>query len=91
MMLYRLAEFNKLAHNRDNHFKNFGFLMYRNDKWTLLSAYDLTCSSGFGGEQSTMVIGEGRTLKAEYLLLAKEANIKKDCAFEIIKTTCQLV
>jgi len=55
--MYRLAVFNVLAHNRDDHAKNFSFLMDAHGKWTLSPAYDLTFSSGPGGEQSTMVMG----------------------------------
>ncbi len=58
--MYRLAVFNVLAHNRDDHAKNFSFLMDRNGEWKLSPAYDLTFSSGPNGEQSTMVMGEGR-------------------------------
>jgi len=58
--LYRMAVFNVLAHNRDDHGKNFSFLMNEAGEWRLAPAYDLTFSSGPGGEQSTMVLGEGK-------------------------------
>lgn len=54
--MYRLAVFNVLAYNRDDHSKNFSFLMDETGQWKLSPAYDLTFSSGPGGEQSTMVI-----------------------------------
>ena len=57
---YRLAVFNVLAHNRDDHSKNFSFLMNATGEWKLAPAYDLTFSSGISGEQSTTVLGEGR-------------------------------
>lgn len=86
--LYQLAVFNVLAHNRDDHSKNFSYLMNSQGKWTLSPAYDLTFSSGPGGEQSTMVMGEGRNPSTNHLLkLAAEAKIKKDRAAEIIKAT----
>jgi serine/threonine-protein kinase HipA len=86
--MYQLAVFNVLAHNRDDHAKNFTFLMDRDGQWRLSPAYDLTFSSGPRGEQSTMVLGEGRNPKAEHLLkLSDEANIKKDRAVEIIEVT----
>ena len=85
--LYRQTAFNVLAHNRDDHSKNFSYLMDDNGQWTLSPAYDLTFSSGPRGEQSTMVMGEGRNPNTEHLLkLADEASIKKDCAVEIIET-----
>ena len=83
--LYQLAVFNVLAHNRDDHSKNFSYLMDNQGGWKLSPAYDLTFSSGPRGEQSTMVMGEGRNPNTSHLLkLADEAKIKKDRALEII-------
>ncbi|WP_245921883.1 type II toxin-antitoxin system HipA family toxin [Bowmanella denitrificans] len=85
--MFRLAVFNVLTHNRDDHAKNFSFLMAEDGQWTLSPAYDLTFSSGPGGEQSTTVMGEGRAPGVEHLLkLAKEANIKKPRAEDIIQS-----
>lgn len=86
--LYQLAVFNVLAHNRDDHSKNFSYLMDSQGGWKLSPAYDLTFSSGPRGEQSTMVMGEGRNPNTSHLLkLADEAKIKKDRAAEIIEAT----
>jgi serine/threonine-protein kinase HipA len=86
--MYRLAVFNVLAHNRDDHSKNFSYLMDQDGQWRLSPAYDLTFSSGINGEQSTMVMGEGRNPGIEHLFrLASEASIKKDRATGIIEAT----
>lgn len=86
--LYQLAAFNVLAHNRDDHSKNFSYLMDNEGRWKLSPAYDLTFSSGPRGEQSTMVMGEGRNPNTSHLLkLADEAKIKKDRALNIIEAT----
>lgn len=86
--MYQLAVFNVLAHNRDDHSKNFSFLMDQDGQWKLSPAYDLTFSSGPRGEQSTMVMGEGRNPNTKHLLkLAKEANITDQKATEIIEST----
>jgi serine/threonine-protein kinase HipA len=66
--MYRLAVFNVLAHNRDDHAKNFSFLMDENGQWKNSPAYDLTFSNGPGGEQSTTVMGEGRKPKEKQLV-----------------------
>lgn len=88
LKMYRLAVFNVLAHNRDDHAKNFSYLMSQSGGWTLSPAYDLTFSSGPRGELSTMVMGEGRNPSIEHLLkLASEANIKEDYAAKIIEAT----
>ena len=86
--MYQLAVFNVLSHNRDDHSKNFSFLMDSQGSWKLSPAYDLTFSSGPRGEQSTTVMGEGRNPNVSHLLkLANEAKIKKDRANEILETT----
>lgn len=86
--LYQLVVFNVLAHNRDDHSKNFSYLMDSQGGWKLSPAYDLTFSSGPRGEQSTMVMGEGRNPNISHLLkLADEAKIKKYRALEIIEVT----
>lgn len=57
---YALACFNVLAHNRDDHVKNFSFLLDARNEWIFAPAYDLVFSYGPGGEQSMLVMGEGR-------------------------------
>jgi len=57
---YALACFNVLAHNRDDHVKNFSFLLNADDEWILAPAYDLVFSYGPGREQSMLVMGEGK-------------------------------
>lgn len=75
--LYRLAVFNVLAHNRDDHGKNFSFLMDSAGTWRLSPAYDLTFSFGPRGEQSTMVLGEGRSPTVDHLKrLGQAAGLK---------------
>ncbi len=51
--MFRRAVFNVLAHNRDDHSKNFAFLMDTNGVWSLAPAYDLTFSSSSQGFHST--------------------------------------
>ncbi len=81
--MFRLACFNLFAHNRDDHAKNFSFLMDSKGAWRLSPAYDLTFSYGVGVEHSTMYLGEGRNPTVEHLLqLAKKYQIKN--AKEII-------
>lgn len=86
--MYQLAVFNVLAHNRDDHSKNFSFLMDRAGNWRLAPAYDLTFSFGPSGEQSTMVMGEGRNPSMSQLLkLGQQAQITSTRMHEIIEQT----
>lgn len=72
-----LACFNVFAHNRDDHSKNFSFLMNDSHAWTFAPAYDLTFSDGPAGEQSTMVMGKGKNPGADQLkALGKEHGLK---------------
>ncbi len=76
--MFRLAVFNVLSHNRDDHSKNFTFLMDASGEWKLSPAYDLTFSSGPRGEQSTMVMGEGKHPSLEHLIkLGLDAKIDR--------------
>lgn len=82
---FKNTVFNVLSHNRDDHSKNFSFLMDEQGQWTVSPAYDLTFSSGPFGEHSTMIMGEGKNPTKEHLLkLANLFSIKKDKALDII-------
>lgn len=65
---FRAAVFNVLAHNRDDHAKNFSFLMEATGTWTVSPAYDLTFSSGPGGEHATSFLGEGQIITRSHLV-----------------------
>jgi serine/threonine-protein kinase HipA len=66
---YRRMVFNVLAHNRDDHAKNFAFrLDDRTGEWYLAPAFDLTFSAGPGGEHSLAVGGEGKAPGRSHLL-----------------------
>ena len=86
--MYRLAVFNVLAHNRDDHAKNFSFLMDASGGWNLSPAYDLTFSSGPNGEQSTTVMGEGRNPdKTGLAKLGLEAKLPRNAIDGIVEQT----
>lgn len=86
--IYRLAVFNVMAYNRDDHAKNFSFLMNEVGEWKLSPAYDLTFSNGPGGEQSTMVTGEGKNPTIKHLVkLGLEAKLSKRLVESIIDQT----
>lgn len=82
---YRQCVFNILSHNRDDHAKNFSFLMDNNGVWRVSPAYDITFSSGPNGEHCSMIMGEGKNPNISHFLdLAKVSNIKQSNALEII-------
>jgi serine/threonine-protein kinase HipA len=87
---YALACFNVLAHNRDDHAKNFSFLLNENREWIFAPAYDLTYSYGPGGEQSTMVMGEGKNPSAEHLRALGEKHGLKNAPAILAKVQAAL-
>jgi serine/threonine-protein kinase HipA len=84
---FRMMAFNVLARNRDDHVKNFSYLLDLEAEtgWALGPAYDLTFAAGPGGEHSTTVAGEGREPGVDHMLrLAEPAGIGAKTARAII-------
>lgn len=70
--------FNVLAHNRDDHAKNFAFRMDAQGRWKLAPAFDLSFSHGPGGQHSTSVAGEGAAPGRPHLMqVARRGGLKE--------------
>ncbi len=84
--VFRLMVFNVLAHNRDDHVKNFSFMLDRvSGRWMLAPAYDLVFTDGPGGEHTTTIAGEGRKpLKSHFSQLAEQFDISQKLADKIL-------
>lgn len=86
--MFRIAVFNVLAYNRDDHSKNFSYIMDKQGEWKLAPAYDLTFSSGPQGHQSSMVMGEGKAPSINHLIkLGQAASLDSNRINEIIEQT----
>ena len=86
LKMFRNMVFNVYARNRDDHAKNHAFLMDGNGRWSLAPAYDLTFSSGPGGEHSTAIAREGRNPGMSHLLaVSGGASISDQDAREVIE------
>jgi serine/threonine-protein kinase HipA len=66
--ILRLAAFNVFVHNRDDHSKNFAFLMDKTGEWKFAPAYDLTFSNSGHGMHSTTIANEGSNPTKKHLL-----------------------
>ncbi len=64
---FRRMVFNVLARNRDDHVRQHAYLMIDQGDWRLAPAFDLTFSSGPGGEHYMAVLGEGRIITREHV------------------------
>lgn len=84
---FRQMVFNILAHNRDDHVKNFAFLF--DDvglQWRLSPAYDLSWSAGPGGEHTMTIAGEGKSPAMGHIqTLAQQAGISHHEGAEIME------
>ena len=70
--------FNVKSGNKDDHSKNFSFLLNKDNQWQLAPAYDLTTSAGINGEQTCMVNGKGRNITdADLIKTAASAGVSE--------------
>ena len=86
--MYRRMVFNYLTDNKDDHCKNFSFLVTRRDnswKWQLAPAYDLTlCTEGYNGEHATSVNGTGHPSINDFIAIGSKIKMKEQRCMEII-------
>ena len=86
--MFTLAVFNVLAHNRDDHARQFSFIMKHDGVWRMAPAYDLTWSFGPGGEHSSSVLGFGKDITRDHLInLGKTAEMNEPDIIKVIENT----
>jgi serine/threonine-protein kinase HipA len=86
--MVRLMVFNVKSGNRDDHSKNFSFLLDAAGNWKFAPAYDLTPSTGFNGEHSAMVNSKGRDITdADLMQAASIVDVPKTFVVEAIQGT----
>ena len=85
--MYRLMVFNVLAHNRDDHGKNFSYIYDEMEKrYKLSPAYDLTYSFSINHEHATTINGKGRDISVGDMLdVAKKSDVDIKFAKNVIK------
>ncbi len=76
---FKQMVFNIMSNNRDDHVKNFAFMIDENREWTLTPAYDLMYAEGPGGEHSMDLLGEGTSPGGqEVMRLGKKSGLAKN-------------
>ncbi|MDM3318786.1 type II toxin-antitoxin system HipA family toxin [Citrobacter sp. Ce006] len=82
--------FNVAFNNRDDHPKNFAYLMSADGNWTLAPAYDVTWCEGPGGYHQMDVLGEALDIERKHLLSlgVQEAELSADHVNGIIEKVC---
>ncbi|MCL2537511.1 MAG: type II toxin-antitoxin system HipA family toxin [Coriobacteriia bacterium] len=89
--LFRLMVFNVVIGNRDDHAKNFSFQLKGQD-WKLSPVYDLLPCSGFGGQHTTTIQGQGDPRRADLVACGKEvglAEAKMNAIIDEILAQCK--
>ena len=82
---FRHVAFNVIFNNKDDHSKNFSFMIDKAGRWSLSSVYDIAYNSGMKGYHQMDVACEARHSNLLHLLkLAKLADIKQNKAQAII-------
>ncbi|CAH0128096.1 type II toxin-antitoxin system HipA family toxin [Pseudomonas mediterranea] len=88
---FERAVFNVAFNNRDDHPKNFSYLMSPAGDWKLAPAYDVTFCEGPGGYHQMDVMGEALAINRKALLrLADEAEVSWERASSIIDRICSV-
>ncbi len=86
------AVFNVVFNNRDDHPKNFAYLMSSTGKWTLAPAYDVTFCEGSSGHHHMDVMGEAVRIGRKNIvqLAEQEAELSAAGAGDIIDCVCDV-
>lgn len=88
---FKRSVFNVAFNNRDDHPKNFAYIMAPDGQWTLAPAYDVTYCEGPGGYHQMDVMGEAMSIsRTSMLRLAEEAEIGQDVAATMIDDICEV-
>ncbi|WP_413739147.1 type II toxin-antitoxin system HipA family toxin [Sodalis sp. RH21] len=82
--------FNIVFNNRDDHPKNFSYLMSPAGQWKLAPAYDVTYCEGPGGYHQMDVMGEALEIRREHIvsLGEEEAELTVQQIDSLIERTC---
>lgn len=88
--MYRRMIFNYLTDNKDDHSKNFSFIVRRDDagkyRWHIAPAYDLTLSKeGYNGEHATSVNGTGHPTTADFIAVGTKMKMSECLCRRIIE------
>lgn len=87
--MFRRMVFNYLTDNKDDHCKNFSFMVVSSGngkwQWRLAPAYDLTlCIEGYNGEHATSVNGTARPSLSDFIAVGTKIKMHESSCREII-------
>ena len=88
--MFRRMVFNYLTDNKDDHCKNFSFIVRRDSsgkwRWHIAPAYDLTlCTEGYNGEHATSVNGTGHPTISDFIAVGTKIKLPETVCRRIIE------
>ncbi|MGE1173551.1 type II toxin-antitoxin system HipA family toxin [Pseudomonas sp. BW7P1] len=90
-LAFERVVFNVAFNNRDDHPKNFAYIMSESGQWKLAPAYDVTFCEGPGGYHQMDVMGEALEIGRKAILdLAEEAEVSSETADAVIARFCEV-
>jgi len=92
--MYRRMVFNYLTDNKDDHCKNFSFLVGKSSNgkfiWHLAPAYDLTlCTEGYNGQHATSVNSTGYPTLKDFIAVGTKIKMSEKRCREIFDEVYQ--
>lgn len=92
--MFRRMVFNYLTDNKDDHCKNFSYLVRKNTNgkyvWHLAPAYDLTlCSEGYNGQHATSVNNTGYPKLKDFIAVGTKIKMSEKRCKEIFDQVYQ--
>lgn len=92
--MYRRMVFNYLTDNKDDHCKNFSFLVRKDNNgkyiWHLAPAYDLTlCTEGYNGQHATSVNFTGYPTLQDFIAVGTKIKMSEKRCREIFDEVYQ--
>ena len=92
--MYRRMVFNYLTDNKDDHCKNFSYLIRKDSNgkfiWHLAPAYDLTlCTEGYNGQHATSVNSTGYPTLQDFIAIGTKIKMSEKRCKEIFDEVYQ--
>ena len=92
--MYRRMVFNYLTDNKDDHCKNFSYLVRKDSNgkfiWHLAPAYDLTlCTEGYNGQHATSVNSTGNPTLQDFIAVGTKIKMNEKRCREIFDEVYQ--
>lgn len=90
--LFRRMVFNVVSGNRDDHTKNFAFMLTDKNEWANTPAYDVTWNQGLVGEHTMSINGKGKDIRLDDILdIARDASISRQDVNSVVERVKEAV